>query len=156
MSDLDPFASVRMFGVKVVRCPDLGQDSVYFHRFELLVVDADLSAEDAEDVACQVLGMVVDKLAADKAGDARIVEAARAEWLRRRRPLTARCDACGTERNVSASRVRQTGRCADPQALPLRDLQAHHHARHRRIGAARLSKPAALGAGLVVARMAPE
>ena len=126
----DPFATVAMLGVKVVRCPDLGQDSVYFRRFDLLVVDADLSAEDAEDVACQALGAVVDQLAADKAGDARIVEAARAEWLRRRRPLTARCDACGTERNVSASRVRQTGPDDAPILKPYRCATCRHITTH--------------------------
>ena len=63
MSDLDPFAALAMLGVKVVRCPDLGRESVYFHRFDLFVVDADLSPDDSERVACEALGLVVARMA---------------------------------------------------------------------------------------------
>ncbi len=63
MSDLEPFAAVAMLGVKLVRCPDLGRESVYFHRFDLLVVDADLSPDDCERVACAALGLVVARMA---------------------------------------------------------------------------------------------
>ena len=58
------FIPLELLGVRVVRCPDLGQESVYFHRFDLLVIDADLSEEDCERVACQALGLAVARMAA--------------------------------------------------------------------------------------------
>lgn len=129
----DPFAAVAMLGVKVIRCPDLGQDSVWLPDFQLLVVAADLSSGDAEDVACQALGAVVDHLAGGKGGASRVdayVAATRAEWHRRRRPLPARCDACGTVRTVSASRVRQTGSVDAPILKPYRCETCRHITTH--------------------------
>lgn len=61
--DMDHFIPLGLMGVRVVRCPQLGQDSVWCPDFQLLVVDADLSPDDAEDVACQALGALVSLLA---------------------------------------------------------------------------------------------
>lgn len=58
------FIPLELMGVRVVRCPQLGRESVYFHRFDLLVVDADLSPDDCERVACAALGLAVAQMAA--------------------------------------------------------------------------------------------
>lgn len=57
------FIPLGLMGVRVVRCPQLGRDSVYFHRFALLVIDEDLTPAQCERVACEVLGMAVSALA---------------------------------------------------------------------------------------------
>lgn len=57
------FTALELMGIRVVKCPRLGRDSVWLPDYRLLVVDADLSPDDAEDVTCQVLGAVVDLLA---------------------------------------------------------------------------------------------
>lgn len=61
---MDHFIPLGLMGVRVVRCPQLGRESVYFHRFQLLVVDADLSPDDSERVACEALGLAVARMAA--------------------------------------------------------------------------------------------
>lgn len=61
---MNHFIPLRLMGVRIVKCPQLGRDSVYFHRYELLVIDADLSEDDCERVACQALGLAVARMAA--------------------------------------------------------------------------------------------
>ncbi len=45
-------------------CPHLGQDSVYVPSHMLLVIDADLSDQRCEEIACDVLGLAVARMAA--------------------------------------------------------------------------------------------
>ena len=61
---MEHFIGLELLGVRVMKCPDLGHECVYFHRFDLLVVDADLSPADFERVACEALGLAVSLLAA--------------------------------------------------------------------------------------------
>lgn len=60
---MNHFIPLRLMGVRIVMCPHLGQDSVWLPKHRLLVVDADLSPDDAEDVACQALGAAASLLA---------------------------------------------------------------------------------------------
>lgn len=61
---MEHFTALALMGIRVVRCPDLGRESVYFHRYALLVVDADLSLDDCERIACEALGLAVARMAA--------------------------------------------------------------------------------------------
>lgn len=60
---MEHFTALGLMGVRVVRCPSLGRDSVFLASYQLLIVDADLSPDDCEDVACQVLGRVASLMA---------------------------------------------------------------------------------------------
>lgn len=61
---MDHFIPLGLMGVRVVRCPQLGRESVYFHRFDLLVIDADLTPDQSERVACEALGLAVARMTA--------------------------------------------------------------------------------------------
>ena len=58
------FVGLGLLGVRVVECPDLGEECVYFEDYSLLVVDAGLSDCRREAIACEALGMVAARLAA--------------------------------------------------------------------------------------------
>lgn len=58
------FIPLRLMGVRIVTCPHLGQDSVYVPSHMLLVIDADLSDQRCEEIACDVLGLAVARMAA--------------------------------------------------------------------------------------------
>lgn len=61
---MNHFIPLRLMGVRIVMCPHLGQDSVYFPSHNLLVIDADLSVDHFEEIACEALGLVAAGLAA--------------------------------------------------------------------------------------------
>ena len=52
------FVTLGLLGIRVLQCPDLGRDSVYFPDYDLFVVDADLSVDRREQLACEALGLV--------------------------------------------------------------------------------------------------
>lgn len=57
------FVTLGLLGIRVLQCPDLGRDSVYFPDYDLFVVDADLSVDRREQLACEALGLVTATLA---------------------------------------------------------------------------------------------
>lgn len=61
---MNHFIPLRLMGVRIVKCPHLGQDSVYVPSCMLLVIDADLSEERCEEIACDVLGLAIHRMAA--------------------------------------------------------------------------------------------
>jgi hypothetical protein len=64
VADMNHFIPLRLMGVRIVMCPHLGRDSVYVPHYQLLVIDADLSDQRCEEIACDVLGLAVHRLAA--------------------------------------------------------------------------------------------